>query len=88
MSKGQRITSTALTENLITETSKSLGGDARFLLPHLKVRRRRGEPNWEATIDIFGSALITEAFREARERVKAHYDLDVASHEPLRSNRP
>jgi hypothetical protein len=78
MAKRQKITSAGLAEILITETSKSLGGDARFLAPHLKVRPRGGQPNWDASIDIFGSAVITEKFCEARERVKAHYDLDDA----------
>jgi hypothetical protein len=32
------------------------------------------------------SAVITETFREARERVKAHYDLDDAFHERSRSS--
>ena len=88
MEKRQKITSGTLAEILVTETSKSLGGDARFLAPHLKVRRSGGEPNWDASIDIFGSAVITATFREACERVKAHYDLDDASHARPRSSAP
>jgi hypothetical protein len=76
MANRQKITSSALAEILVAETSKSLGGDARFLAPHLKVRRRGREPNWGASIDIFGSAVITGAFQEARERTKELYDLD------------
>jgi hypothetical protein len=88
MAKRQKITSARLAEILIVETGKSLGGDARFLAPHLKVRARGGEPNWDASIDIFGSAVITETFCEARERAKTHYDLDDASHERPRSSAP
>jgi hypothetical protein len=76
MAKRQKIASAALAETLIAETSRSLGGDASFLAPHLKVRRSSGEPNWDASIDIFGSAVIAETFRGARERTKALYDLD------------
>jgi len=76
MAKRQKVTSAALAAILITETGKSLGGDASFLAHHVKVRRRSGEPNWDASADIFGSAVITEAFTEARERAKALYELD------------
>jgi len=75
MSKRKKVTSAALAEILITETGKSLGGDASFLAPHLKIRHRSGEPNWNASVDIFGGALITEAFSEARERAKRLYAL-------------
>jgi len=53
MTKRQKVASAAVAEMSIMETSKSLGGDARFLAPHLNVRRRGGEPNWDARIDIF-----------------------------------
>ena len=78
MAKRQKVTSAALTAILMTEMGKSIEGDASFLTPHVKVkvRHRSGEPNWDASIDIFGSAVITEAFAEARERAKVVYELD------------
>ena len=42
------------------------------MAPHIKISRRPGgEPNWDARVDIFGSALITTVFGEARENIKA-----------------
>jgi hypothetical protein len=73
--KRQKIASAALAKKLIKETSKSLGSNASFLAPHLKIRHRSGEPNWNASVDIFGSALITAAFGEALERAKRLYEL-------------
>jgi len=70
------VVSTTLAEILIKETGKSLGCDASFLAPHLKIRRRSSEPNWDASVDICGSAVITEAFSEARKRAKARYELE------------
>jgi hypothetical protein len=76
MARRQRVPSTKLREILVEEASDVLGHNAGFLAPHMKISRRAGsEPNWDAKVDIFGSALITEAFNEAREHVKALYDL-------------
>jgi hypothetical protein len=71
--KPKKVAPAKLSEILIAETAKSLGGDANFLAAHLKVRHRDGEPNWNASIDIFGSTVLVETFGEARERVKALY---------------
>jgi hypothetical protein len=73
----QKVTPTELREILIREASGILGHSARFLAPHTKIRHCAGsEPNWNAKVDIFGSALITEIFHEACEHAKALYDLE------------
>lgn len=77
MAQRQRVPSKKLAEILIGEAGRILGHDASFLAPHMKVSRRHGaEPNWDARVDIFGSAVITEVFGEAREHAKALYDLE------------
>lgn len=77
MAQRQRVASTKLAEILIAEASVILGHDAGFLAPHMKVRRRPGaEPNWDAMVDIFGSAVIADVFGKARERAKALYNLE------------
>jgi hypothetical protein len=77
MSRRQRVDSSKLRQILVKEASDILGHSAGFLAAHMKISRRAGsEPNWDAKIDIFGGALITEVFNEAREHVKALYDLD------------
>ena len=76
MAPRRKITSKDLTEILVAEASVLLGHDARFIAPHMKVKRRvGGEPNWDANLDIFGSAVVTEVFNQARERTKALYEL-------------
>jgi hypothetical protein len=77
METRQKVTSTTLAEILIQETNRILGHHASFLAPHLKISRRRGaEPNWDARVDILGSAVITQTFAEARKRAKALYELE------------
>jgi hypothetical protein len=77
MARRERVTLTELREILIEEASRNLGHNARFLAPHTKIRLCPGrEPNWDAKVDIFGGALITEIFHEACEHAKAHYDLE------------
>ena len=77
MARRQRVASTELREILVEEASRILGHSARFLAPHTKISRRPdSEPNWDAKVDIFGSALITEVFHEAREHAKELYDLE------------
>ena len=76
MAPRRKVTSKELAEILVAEASVLLGHDARFMAPHMKVRRRvDGEPNWDANLDIFGGAVITEVFNLARERTKALYHL-------------
>ena len=77
MVQRQRVASAKLAEILVAEATRMLGHNASFLASHMKVSRRPGaEPNWDARVDIFGSALITEAFGEACEHVKALYDIE------------
>ena len=77
MARRQRVASIKLREILVEEATDILGHSAGFLAPHMKISRRPGsEPNWDAKVDIFGSALITGVFNEAREHVKALYDLE------------
>jgi hypothetical protein len=76
MAPRRKVTSKELTDFLVAQASMLLGHDARFIEPHMKVRRRIGdEPNWDAKLDIFGSVLITQVFNEARDRAKALYEL-------------
>lgn len=58
MAKRQKVASAAVAEMLITETSKSLGGDARFLAPHLNVRRR-GASRTGMQGSTFSAALLS-----------------------------
>ena len=77
MARRQRVASTELREILVEEASRILGHSVRFLAPHTKISHRPGsQPNWDAKVDIFGSALITEIFHEACEHAKALYDLE------------
>jgi hypothetical protein len=72
----RKVTSKELADLLVAQASILLGHDARFIAPHMKVSRRVGEkPNWDAKLDIFGSALITQVFNEARDRTRALYEL-------------
>jgi hypothetical protein len=72
----RKVTSEELTDLLVAQASVLLGHDARFMAPHMKVSRCFGEePNWDAKLDIFGSALITRVFNDARDRTKALYQL-------------
>jgi len=77
MARRQRVASPELREILVEEASRILGHSARFLAPHTKITRRpQSEPNWDAKLDIFGSALITGVFNEARKHVQALYDIE------------
>ena len=76
MTPRQKVSSKELTDILVAEASVLLGHDARFIAPHMKISPRiGGQPNWDAKLDIFGSALITQVFNDARERTKALYEL-------------
>jgi hypothetical protein len=75
MAPRRKVISKELTDLLVAQASVLLGHDARFIAPHMKVSRSGGEPNWDAKLDIFGSALITQVFNEARDRTKALYEL-------------
>jgi hypothetical protein len=76
MAPRQKVPAHELTEILVTQASALLGHDARFLAPHIVVKHHAdGGPNWDAKLDIFGSALITQVFNEARDRTKALYEL-------------
>ena len=77
MARRQRVASPELRVILVEEASRILGHSAGFLAPHTKITRRpQSVPNWDAKLDIFGSALITGVFNEACERVQALYDID------------
>jgi hypothetical protein len=76
MASRRKVTSKELAEILVAEASVLLGHDARFMAPHIKVSRRvDGKPNWDANLDIFGGAIVTGVFNQARERTKALYEL-------------
>jgi hypothetical protein len=59
---------------LIAETAKLLAGDASLLRDKIKISRSKGQPNWDATIDMVGLATL-RAFETALRRIRAHYNL-------------
>jgi hypothetical protein len=72
----QKVSSKDLADVLVAQASALLGHDARFMAPHIKISGRlAGEPNWDAKLDIFGGAVVTGVFNEARERTQAFYEL-------------
>jgi hypothetical protein len=76
MAPRRKVTSKELTEILVAQVSALLGHDASFIETHMKVRRHAdGEPNWDAKLDLFGGAVVTQVFNQARERAKALYEL-------------
>jgi hypothetical protein len=59
MAPRQKVPAHELTEILVTQASALLGHDARFIAPHIKVKHHAdGGPNWDAKLDIFGSARV------------------------------
>jgi hypothetical protein len=73
----RKVNAQELKEFLVTQTSVILGHDARFIKPHLKIRRCDGNPNWSAELDIFAGVIITGIFNEARDRAAALYELNL-----------
>lgn len=71
----QKIAEATLIEILIHETTRALGRDANFLGKQIEVRRRSGEPNWDANCGISGT-MVVKAFGIALTEVQRRYDLD------------
>ena len=71
----QRVAEATLLEILIQETGRELGKDANFLGQKIQIRRRDGEPNWDANCGIAGLPII-KGFATALNTVKAQYNLD------------
>jgi hypothetical protein len=71
----QRVAKATLLQILIDETGRALGKDAHFLGQKIEIRKRDGEPNWDANCGIVGPP-ITKAFAIALNKVQAQYNLD------------
>jgi hypothetical protein len=71
----QRVAEAALLGILIHETGRALGKDANFLGEKIEIRKRNGEPNWDANCGIAGPPII-KAFATALNKTQALYNLD------------
>jgi len=77
MAQRQTVTVAKLAEAIVAEANRIVGHDSTFLAHHIKVSHRRdGEPNWDATLDFFGGAVIADAFHKACEHAKPLYEVE------------
>jgi hypothetical protein len=60
---------------LISEATRALGKDAGFLCERLEIRRREGDPNWDADIGISEPDVVA-AFGCALSQIRRAYDLE------------
>jgi hypothetical protein len=71
----QSLAEASLIEALIQETGRALGRDANFLGVAITIRRRAGEPNWDADCGIV-NPIVVKAFAVALNNVQAQFNLD------------
>jgi hypothetical protein len=70
-----KVAEATLIEMLLNETTHALKKDASFLGKQIEIRRRDGEPNWDANCGIGGTRVV-KAFGVALTKVQAQYDLE------------
>lgn len=70
-----KVSEATLVDFLIDETGPALGRDAIFLRKAIAIRRRAGEPNWDANCGIAPPAVL-RAFAQALSKLQKEYDLE------------
>ena len=71
----QKLPFTEVRKSLIEQTTKAVGGNARFVEAGLEIRQRDGTPNWDANISIAPTAVI-RAFAEALSEMQNQYNIE------------
>jgi hypothetical protein len=72
--KRQEIAKSVLIQILIGETAKVLKGDAHLLRKQIRIRRRVGEPNWDADCGLT-KTRTSRVFNTAKRNAQEIFDL-------------
>jgi hypothetical protein len=70
----QKLTVNTIRDYLIDQTTDALRRDARFIAPHIVIRRRDDEPNWDASVGVQRPKVL-EAFTFVQRQLQAEYDI-------------